>query len=77
MSYQIPIPLGINITNGVPSEIYVGIGREHYEDQYEVAEAVARSFEKTVAELRADNERLQRELAELRDKNNLDRLEGA
>lgn len=50
-------PPNVNITNGIPSEIYVGIGRDHYEDQYEVAEAVARSFAKQIESLAADNAR--------------------
>jgi hypothetical protein len=36
-----PGPGGINITDGIPSVTYIGIGRDRYDDEYEVAKAAA------------------------------------
>jgi hypothetical protein len=36
-----PGPGGIDITSGIPSVVYVGIGREHYADDYELARETA------------------------------------
>lgn len=35
---------GLDLTGGIPSEVYVGIGRDHYGTQYEVAAAVSKSL---------------------------------
>jgi len=43
---------GIDITSGIPSDIYVGIGRGHYEDgngEYELAKDVADSVRESAA----------------------------
>ena len=42
-------PGGIDMTGGIPSEIYVGIGRDHYEDEYELAIAVAQKMRDCIA----------------------------
>lgn len=38
-----PGPGGVDITGGIPSEVYVRIGRGGYDDQYEAADASAES----------------------------------
>ena len=48
----------VNITDGVPSEIYVAIGRNRYENEYELARDVAFTVR---AKCRAEIERLRRE----------------
>ena len=44
----------INITNGIPSEVYVAIGRGRYDSQYEACEACAESMQEEIAKLMAD-----------------------
>jgi hypothetical protein len=45
-----PGPGGINITNGVPSEVYIAIGRDRYDTEYEVAEATAEAVRTNTAD---------------------------
>lgn len=44
-----PGPGGINICGGIPSEIYVAIGRDRYDDEYEVAAATAEAMREGTA----------------------------
>ena len=39
--WSLPGPGGVDITSGVPTGIYVAIGRNSYESEYEVAREVA------------------------------------
>jgi hypothetical protein len=52
---------GIDITNGIPSEIYVAIGRGYYDDEDEDEYSLARDVAESVAA------RCQAEIARLRD----------
>lgn len=48
-----PGPGGVNMTNGIPSEIFIGIGRGRYEDEsgeYDLAEDTAASVRRSLAE---------------------------
>jgi hypothetical protein len=61
----------MNITDGIPSEIYVAIGRDRYSDEYEVArETAAAVREESAAELAALRSQLaaERQLKEAAEK---------
>ena len=47
---SVPGPGRVNITGGVPSEVYIDIGRAHYSDQYESAKAAADSVRSQAAQ---------------------------
>lgn len=61
---------GIDITGGIPSQIYVRIGRGGYDDEYElardVAEAVRAECAAALADLQAENDRLRAACATMR-----------
>lgn len=44
-----PGPGGVDITGGVPSEVYVAIGRDRYDTEYEVAEDTAEAVRRNLA----------------------------